>query len=69
MNEHAEQIAKAATAAAYSVSGGLVISDWLQFLNTNASACGVIIGFMTFIINWYFQIVNSRAIKGRCNDE
>lgn len=60
--------ASVATTLTYGTSIGLVLGDTLEFLNHNAAACGVILGFMTFLVNLYFQIQNHKAIKARIND-
>lgn len=52
MQEHASSMA---TIASYAASFGLVVGKTLDFLNTNAAACGVILGFLTFLINWYYR--------------
>lgn len=69
MSQHAEQITKIASTAAYSLCSGLVISDWLQFLNANAAAVGIAIAMLTYLTNLFFQIINSRAIRARRDDE
>ena len=69
MSEHAEQIAKVASTVAYSLCSGLVISDWLQFLNANAAAVGIFIAILTYLTSLFFQIINSKAIRVRCDDE
>ena len=69
MTQHAEQLSKAASAASYALSGGLIAGDWLQFLNQNAAACGVILGFLTFCANIVFQWMNHRAICKRDKDD
>lgn len=69
MNEHAEGIARAASTITYAASAGLIAGDWLQFLNQNAAACGVILGFLTFVTNFIFQLMNHRAIKSRIDND
>lgn len=63
MQEHASSVA---SVASYATSVGLVLGKTLDFLNTNAAACGVILGFLTFIVNWYYkrQAVNSIKDNG-----
>lgn len=40
----------------YALSTGLLlVGDTLTFLNNNAAACGVILGLMTFLVNWYYK--------------
>lgn len=69
MTQHAEALAKAASTASYGVSGFLVAGDWLQFLNQNAAACGVILGFLTFCANIVFQWMNHKAIIRRNRED
>lgn len=69
MSEHAEALAKAASAASYTVSGGLIAGDFLQFLNQNAAAVGVVLAFLTFVANVVFQYLNHKAIKARYSDD
>lgn len=69
MTEHAEALSKAATATSYALSGTLIAGDWLQFLNQNAAACGVVLGFLTFVANIVFQWMNHKAIKTRYKDD
>ncbi|WP_297307019.1 phage holin [Neptuniibacter sp.] len=49
------KIASVASGASYTVSGGLVAGDYLQFLNANYGAIGVFIGVATFAVNWYYK--------------
>lgn len=58
MQDHASSVA---TIASYATSVGLVLGKTLDFLNTNAAACGVILGFLTFLVNWYYK---RAALKG-----
>lgn len=60
MQEHASSVA---SLASYATSLGLVLGKALDFLNTNAAACGVILGFLTFLVNWYYKRVAVRNIK------
>ena len=69
MSQHSEIIAKTASSITYGVSGSLVAGSWLDFLNANAAAIGVILAFCTFWVNVYFQWANHRAIKVKSNDE
>ncbi len=46
---------KVATYSTYAVGANLVIGDVMDYLGDHASAFGVIIGFMTFLTNVYFQ--------------
>ena len=57
-----ERIAATLQATTYSVSGGLVVSDWLSILDHHASAFGVLLGMLTFSTNLVFQWLNHRAI-------
>ncbi len=63
MSEHAEEIVRAVSTATYSISGSLVLGDFLEVLNQNAAAIGVIIAFMTFVVNFIFQCLNHRIIR------
>ena len=58
-----DSISSAASIASYSTSLGLVLGKSLDFLNTNAAACGVILGFLTFLVNWYYKRAAVRNIK------
>ena len=62
LTENLELLVKSASSAAYTFSAGLIACDWLNFLNQNAAACGVILGFMTLITNVIFQILNHRVL-------
>lgn len=57
-----ERIAATLQATTYSVSGGLVVSDWLSILDHHAAAFGVLLGMLTFSTNLVFQWLNHRAI-------
>ena len=63
MSEHLHDIARAVSTATYSISGSLVLGDFLQVLNQNAAAIGVIIAFVTFVTNFIFQCLNHKVIK------
>ena len=42
----------------YITSGTLIFADvtnLLTYLDTHAGAFGVILGFMTFLVNWFYQ--------------
>jgi hypothetical protein len=69
MSEHIEALAKTASTVSYGLSGWLVAGTWMEFLNTNAAAIGVILAFFTFWVNVYFQWLNHRAIKSRYDDD
>lgn len=60
MQEHASSVA---SLASYATSLGLVLGKALDFLNTNAAACGVILGFLTFLVNWYYKRAAVSNIK------
>lgn len=61
----AEFCGKISSYIAYLISGSLAaIGDTMNFMNTNAAGCGVILGLMTFIVNLYYQ---KRAMQCRCH--
>lgn len=62
MDQHVERIASALQATTYTVSGGLVVSDWLSILDHHAAAFGVLLGTLTFLTNLVFQWLNHRAV-------
>lgn len=62
-NEHSEMVIDLASKISYSISGGLVVLDWMNFLNEYAKAFGVILGTLTLLINLIFQIINRQTIK------
>jgi hypothetical protein len=62
VNEYFESAVKSVSTVTYSISGSLVLGDWLQVLNQNAAAFGAIIAFLTFATNLVFQVLNHRAI-------
>jgi hypothetical protein len=57
LDRYLEPIAtKLGTAIAYLASGSLVVADWfLQILNNNAGAFGVIFAGITTYITWYYK--------------
>lgn len=61
-SEHAEKVANVMQATTYSVSGTLLVGDWLSILDSHAAAFGVILGTLTFLTNLVFQWLNHRAI-------
>ena len=65
MNGHVERIASTLQASTYTISGGLVISDWLSILDNHAAAFGVMLGALTFLVNLVFQWLNHRAIASK----
>ena len=69
MSEHAQAIASTVSAATYSISGALVMGDWLSVLDSHAAAIGVILGALTFMTNFVFQLLNHRVIRARNKDE
>ena len=62
MNQYFSNASDTLKAATYSVSGGLVVSDWLSILDHHAGAFGVVLGALTFLTNVGFQWLNHRAI-------
>lgn len=67
MQEYIEKIAGALQAGSYTISGGLLVGDWLSILDAHAAAFGVILGTFTFLTNFVFQWLNHRAIKIKNN--
>ncbi len=65
LNEHIENAAKGVSAATYSISGGLVLGDLLTVLDNHAASFGVILGAMTFMTNFIFQLLNHLAIRAK----
>ena len=63
MDGHVERIASVLQATTYTVSGGLVVSDWLSILDHHAAAFGVLLGALTFTTNLVFQWMNHMAIS------
>ncbi|MGZ5009198.1 MAG: hypothetical protein ACXV8W_14935 [Methylobacter sp.] len=68
MQDHAEKITTIMQAGSYSISGGLLVGDWLAILDDHAAAFGVILGVLTFISSQIWQYLNHRAIKRQYND-
>ena len=62
MTQYFENISGALKTVTYSVSGGLVVSDWLSILDHHAGAFGVLLGTLTLLTNMVFQWLNHRAI-------
>ena len=60
MQDHVSDLA---SQVSYGTSAMLILGKTLDFLNTNAAACGVILGFLTFLINWYYKRVSFKAIE------
>ena len=60
MLDKLEASAKAASCISYLTSVGLVTGSIWEFLNTNAAGFGVILGFMTFLMNAYFKVKASK---------
>lgn len=63
MDQHAETIAKSVSNIAYSISGSLVIGDWLSVLDQHAAAFGVLLGFATYLTSLIFHVMNHRVIR------
>lgn len=61
MQEHAGEIAKGLSAGSYTISGGLIVSDWLPFIDHHAAAIGVLLGILTYITNFVFKCLHYRA--------
>ncbi|WP_010323016.1 HP1 family phage holin [Marinobacterium stanieri] len=55
LEQHADAAQRVAAGLTYTVSGGLVVGDVLQFLNNNAGAVGAVMAMATFAMNWYYQ--------------
>ncbi|WP_027853840.1 HP1 family phage holin [Marinobacterium litorale] len=55
IDQHADLVQRTAAGLTYTVSGGLVLGDALQWLNNNAGAVGAIMAMLTFAVNWYYQ--------------
>lgn len=65
VQEHIEKITGAITTGSYTISGSLMVGDWLSLLDNHAAAFGVIIGTLTFLTNLVFQYLNHRVIKSK----
>ncbi len=48
-------IQKSYAAATYVVSTGLVFDGFMNYLNENSRALGVIIGVATYCMSWWYQ--------------
>ena len=55
LEQHTDAAQRLASGLTYTVSGGLVVGDVLQFLNNNAGAVGAVMAMATFVMNWYYQ--------------
>jgi len=69
MLENFELHSQIASKIGYSVSAWLIAGRVLNFLNAYAAAFGVMIGILTFIINWRYQHLNHLAIKAQVDNE
>jgi len=58
-----------ATGSTYLTSGGLVAGSYMDYLNANASAFGVLLATATFVANILFQIFNRRDLLKAQLDE
>lgn len=71
---HIEHVTNAkaaiATAATYATSGTLVAGSYMDYLNDNAGAFGVLLGLATCLTNFLFQWFNRRALlKARLDND
>lgn len=57
---------KITTITTYIASCGAVI---LSFLNQNAAAVGIMIGLVTFGLNWWFQVQKLKIEKAKLTDQ
>jgi hypothetical protein len=60
LDQHTDIAQRVAAGLTYTVSGGLVLGDALQWLNNNAGAVGAIMAMLTFGMNWYYQHKRNR---------
>ena len=65
MTERLEVITRIISKAAYTINGSLILSGIFDILNKNAAAFGVILGFLTFLTNLYFQYLNHKSISSK----
>ena len=56
-----DKLITACSSTTYAISGGLVIGNCMNYLNDNAGAFGVILGFITFLAQAYFNWIKHRA--------
>lgn len=63
MKGYVELIEKLASVVALTASAGLIIGDFLGFLNEYASGFGVIIGFVGLSIKFYFEKKNYQLAR------
>ena len=69
MLESLEFHSQMASKAGYFVSAWLVAGRILNFLNEYAAAFGIIIGMMTFFVNWYYRHLTLQVIKSRALED
>jgi hypothetical protein len=60
LDQHTDIAQRVAVGLTYTVSGGLMVGDALQWLNNNAGAVGAIMAMLTFGVNWYYQRKRNR---------
>ena len=58
-----DDVIRTMSSISYTLAGILITGEWLKFLDSHASAMGVIIGFLTFITNLIFQIIRHKSMK------
>lgn len=68
-DEVMSKVSTAASTVSYATSGLLISGEMFNFLNVNAAAFGVILGFMTFITQLVFSYLKHRAYVSsvKCN--
>ena len=70
LNEYTDRIASATAICTYIVSGSVTLVDILDLMDDHAASFGVMIAFMTFVTNWFFQwrrlriTINKRRADG-----
>jgi hypothetical protein len=69
MANNIDGITSAVSTGTYSISGALIVGDWLSMLDQHAAAFGVILGALTFLTNFVFQLMNHRVIRNRIHNE
>jgi hypothetical protein len=68
MNDHTTWIA-CLTGASYGISGALLLGDVMHWINANAAAIGVMLGFLTYLTNLWFNIRRDGYERSKLNDE
>jgi hypothetical protein len=68
MTQSTDTIVTVASATTYGTSAWLIAGHAFQFLNTYASAFGVLLGMATFLINWFYQHRNYELVKAKILD-